>query len=683
MASATVTLDVAVTPVEVYGGHSIASVTQSLYLPTAPNGTVTLEIQVHNVRWDGQASVKVNNMTPTVIDNTNCYVPNTIVKMWGGITGGFDVVTCRILRLPPNSITQGANTITWYYNGTDGRVAGYRVLSFQLIDSTPTSLIPAAEFYYTPPSSFVAPYTDQTNITAGHNLFTSGTLSGYVNGSYVTLNAHCSSCHVADLKNGAEDGYDLRYFNYSPYVIRQRSMFHGLTQKEGDQIASYILSLTSQPNPGLPWNPPYQPGSGLDSGPISSWSAGAGLSAVAVDDSAMGSNCLSGMSSWTQSTYVNSRETCIDLQLPTWNAWLPEVAPQDAWPGNTTDTCSRFPTGDPRHCEAFTSDAAYNCYTTIASKLQPSASSYSENLLVFAEWQSALYTRFLTEGVGGYWNSVGWTQPSRQSIYSAARWGMVKQWELNQLFGLEGYSSTAFAGFSPERAAWYGNAAFITSPNLQHIPYGPGLGNGTDVALAYLSYAWYTLELILNDGNGSLAGNNPIDYPYVTAYIYSDGTIQRLNEYMYWSWKALQGEAAHYANTGKDPSYGSLYGIAWSYLSPQFILDKLGVIGHLTNSQVLALTQPYLYAWYNTYSTFTASQYCSGGWISNCTNGPSSDDPANLSPVFLGGALWYMLPGYYSLGVDRSLIINLQNFGAALYPQGSWDRYYQRRGNHF
>jgi len=95
MASAKVTLDVAVTPVEVYGGQSIASLTQSLYLPTAPNGTVTLQIQVHNVRWDGQASVRVNKMTTTVIDNTNCPVPNAIADLRGGITGGFDVVTCK------------------------------------------------------------------------------------------------------------------------------------------------------------------------------------------------------------------------------------------------------------------------------------------------------------------------------------------------------------------------------------------------------------------------------------------------------------------------------------------------------------------------------------------------------------------------------------------------------------
>jgi hypothetical protein len=90
------TLEVAVTPVEVYGGQGTTSVTQNLWLPTDPNGSVSLQIQVHNLRWDGQASVKVNSMTTTVIDNANCRPSNVIAKMWGGVTGGFDVVTCKM-----------------------------------------------------------------------------------------------------------------------------------------------------------------------------------------------------------------------------------------------------------------------------------------------------------------------------------------------------------------------------------------------------------------------------------------------------------------------------------------------------------------------------------------------------------------------------------------------------------
>jgi hypothetical protein len=190
---------------------------------------------------------------------------------------------------------------------------------------------------------------------------------------------------------------------------------------------------------------------------------------------------------------------------------------------------------------------------------------------------------------------------------------------------------------------------------------------------------WYTLELILNDGNGYLAGNNPIDYPYVNENITSDGTVQRLNEFMYWQWKALQGEALHYANTGYDPSYGYYYGIAWQYDSPESIVDSnwAGVWGSLTNSQVLALVQPYLQSWYNFFSQFTPAQYCTGGWLEDCMGSTSPDDPSELSQeASLGGAMWTMLPGYYNLGVSSTLITNLQKFGAALYPRGTWSTDY-------
>ena len=90
------------------------------------------------------------------------------------------------------------------------------------------------------------------------------------------IKAHCSDCH-------SEDGRDLKYFNYSNNSIVVRSVFHGLTTAQGNQIASYIRSL-NVPNPGRPWNPPYQPGPGLDSKPVTDWAAGAGLSAVLDSD---------------------------------------------------------------------------------------------------------------------------------------------------------------------------------------------------------------------------------------------------------------------------------------------------------------------------------------------------------------------------------------------------------------
>ena len=63
-----------------------------------------------------------------------------------------------------------------------------------------------------------------------------------------------------------------------------RSRFHGLSEQQGQQIASYIRSLPV-PSPGRPWNPPYQPGPGLDAQPVVNWAAGAGLAWVLDNDS--------------------------------------------------------------------------------------------------------------------------------------------------------------------------------------------------------------------------------------------------------------------------------------------------------------------------------------------------------------------------------------------------------------
>jgi hypothetical protein len=80
-----------------------------------------------------------------------------------------------------------------------------------------------------------------------------------------------------------EDGRDLKYFNFSNYSIVSRSCFHGLSTRQGEQIASYIRSLPL-PNPGRPWNPPYQPRPGVDARPVSHWAVGAGLAWVLNQD---------------------------------------------------------------------------------------------------------------------------------------------------------------------------------------------------------------------------------------------------------------------------------------------------------------------------------------------------------------------------------------------------------------
>src|SRR6185295_10423817 len=134
-----------------------------------------------------------------------------------------------------------------------------------------TAMVSSSAFVQDDPSTWKPPSALAADISAGKSLWSSAPLK---TAAGEPILAKCGDCH-------AQDGRDLKYFNYSNNSIRVRSMFHGLTAQQGDQIASYIRSLnTPAPASARPWNPPYQPGPGLDSAPVANWAAGAGLDAV-------------------------------------------------------------------------------------------------------------------------------------------------------------------------------------------------------------------------------------------------------------------------------------------------------------------------------------------------------------------------------------------------------------------
>ncbi len=140
-----------------------------------------------------------------------------------------------------------------------------------------------------------------------------------------------------------------------------------MTSVQGQQIASYIRTLknadgTPVPAPGRPWNPPYQPGPGLDSQPVQNWAAGAGVNAVLDKDSDMMPYLFpNGVTKDAISTEgdLDVREVPIPLQLLDWNRWLPVVHPKDAF-------------GD-----AFLQDKAFTDYGKIKANLTgPNAEAY-------------------------------------------------------------------------------------------------------------------------------------------------------------------------------------------------------------------------------------------------------------------------------------------------------------------
>jgi hypothetical protein len=418
--------------------------------------------------------------------------------------------------------------------------------------------------------------------------------------------------------------------------------------QQGNQIASYIRSL-NVPNPGRPWNPPYQPGPGLDSLPVANWSAGAGINWALDQDQDIFTYLAPGWntSNWVPSGNMNARETPITMQLPDWNRWLPHIHPVDAW---TDFAGSQF--------------AAY--YPLIRSTLIPfDATSYVATRDTLSMW-SPRWTEFMWPKILPQYNPV-WTADYTNAVYSTALWRVVKTWELNQEFGLEGMSQAVF-GPQGESRAWWDGWPFFTSPNMQHIPRtAPGIDNGLVSTSIYTSLVWYELQLILNNSSHTEIGSTPIDYPYVYGFIkdlsvYASQPQAGLQ--MLWLVKGLQE-----SETGVGPEAGSAGWQAGVNDPSRLVHHDFAPMWSQTPSATrLAFSEAYLRIWFAKVQTFSVQQWYTGGWAS-----PTYLPVPNAMDGTFGDKVWYMIPQLRFIGVDQTLMYQIADWAKTVWPAANWD----------
>src|ERR1700730_4538365 len=342
------TTDRILLPIEVLGAEG-TTVSRAFTLQDGQAESArSLWLQIHGLRYADQASIQVNESAWIPLNNNTVTIPEP-ARSFGGIGGGFSTLVMT-LSLPNGTVVHGANTLRFRFNQTDGIVSAYRVLAVNFLTSDGSKILPPEDFVEDAPEKWAPPLPDAASIRAGQELWLTAPLAANSLDNRRRMQARCADCH-------AKDGRDLKYFNFSNGSIVDRSRFHGLSKLQGEQIASYIRSLPL-PNPGRPWNPPYQPGPGLDEQPISSWAAGAGLAWVLDQDtnalpyllrqhddrmstaaSSPPGNAPSLRELVGQITpdifrpdgNLNARQIPVALQLPDWSQWLPRVHPQDGW----------------------------------------------------------------------------------------------------------------------------------------------------------------------------------------------------------------------------------------------------------------------------------------------------------------------------------------------------------------
>ena len=454
-----------------------------------------------SVRLNGGAWIEISD------DNADLYEPEA---SFGGIDGAYYTVR---LTMPITGVVKGDNLLEFRLNETDGTSLGYRILDFNLLRAG-ERVLKEKKFVEEDPSQWQPPLPGAGDIAQGKTLWETAVLTESPL-SQDTLRATCADCH-------ARDGRDLKYFNYSNWSIQARAEFHGINPKNAERIASYIRSLdVPAPIGARPWNPPYQPGPGLDSQPAEEWAAGAGLEAVLDDDGDMipylfpqGTNLKKIRRELDVDGVLNLRELPLALQFPDWNAWLPAVHGKDLW-GNTWS--NSLP-------EDGYEDALQELQTVGVDALI--ANGQLENTLRRISSGAREFIRTgQTEGKSEAWRVVAGTiidardkKFSRElTKVSLTKWAAVKQWELVQEFGL---ASTAPELHGEELRAWPGIgwsafpiAPHMVSDNLVNFEWQ------TKVIGKYQSTAWYQLQMTLNSGQRVLSANRPVDWKYQFRHI--------------------------------------------------------------------------------------------------------------------------------------------------------------------
>jgi len=509
----------------------------------------------------------------------------------------------------------GTNEVSFRFNDADGKTIGYRVLAMEVRQSGVNQM---RALTVDDPATWTPISTDPSAINAGSNAWFSTTIKE--RGTNIV--AKCTDCHH-------RNGRDLRYFNFSDKSIIERSVFHGLSRATATNIASYIRNLpyTYETN-ARPWNPPYQPGPGIDALPVRSWAAGMGLQWVQDD----GTNALAyifpggiNTNALNLTNIVNAREIPLTIQFPSWNKWLPKIHPLD-----------QFPTW-----------YATNDYTTYYTFIRTNMASRSGT-------NAAIYFKARSSPWDDRSTPEPWVKPAKTdptyatwAAYERDRrhWRAVKVWEIMQDWELEEYGTnlTVFPavpnGAVQNHRRWFHGEIFRLGPHV--------VGTPTSDSFAGESAQWYQLQLVLNDGNRQNGSIVPIDWGYQhalnqstwdnpTNLITYDALVLNIikgSEVGVNGFTPLKsGTSPHGFNPLKADTYR---------LRSQFMIGRYAIVPEETRR---AVTEAVILPWLQYCESFTKSQWTANGWLS----GNNANSFSNL--------LGYQLIWYPGIGVDTNIL---------------------------
>ena len=530
-------------PIEVFGKNgTIESVDFNINDPSNLTNIAGLRVKIHGLTYTNKASISVNNSRWYDLNNSNVVFLNKYEQIYQGMGNTYfygPVSTFNLLVSIPYTNFYVTNTIRFRFNDLNGLTIGYRVLDMGVVKSNYTDLILHTKKIQDDPSKW-KPYSyNAANINNGSNKWYSGTITH--NG--VAIRAKCNDCHV-------DGGYDLKYFNYSNKSIVLRSTaLHSLSLQDAQDIASFIRTRNiPYEEKGRPWNPPYQPGPGMDSKPVRSWAAGAGLEWVLMNDNDMLTNIYpagiltnlvnygtNGLQAFNPLLTLNPREIPQIIPFPDWNRWLPHIHPLDAWKNWSPN--SSPPTFDGSGYNYFPSTNTgilglyqyyYNRFKNLTDKTQvPQLLDAYYNDSGYA-WIQLASSQGLPDLWPTAWNTNGWGPVNSKILaeyrfrgLANAKYMNVKAFELMKTFEYEELGD--LKGYWSDKRRWFNlsRGVFFTAPHTTKLPDNISEIRGMTPWSAWgaESTAWYQMAMVLNTDNGrNMIDQTPMDQGYFTAF---------------------------------------------------------------------------------------------------------------------------------------------------------------------
>jgi hypothetical protein len=663
------TTDRVLLPIEVLGASgTTASRTVALQDEQA-DSVRSLWLQIHRLRYADEGSVQINTSAWIPLNNNTVTIAGP-GRSFGGIGGGFATLVIT-LPLPTGTVVGGTNTIRFRFNQTDGVASGYRVLALNFLTAEGRRIIPLDHFAEDAPESWVPPLPEAASILAGRELWRSAALVASSLPNSPSIQAHCADCH-------AQDGRDLKYFNFSNGSIVSRSRFHGLSTRQGEEIASYIRRLPL-PNPGRPWNPPYQPGPALDDQPVSNWAAGAGLAWVLDQDTdalpylfnnAPTSSAASNLPGNSPNLHelvaqitpdlfrpdgnLNPRQIPIALQLPDWSQWLPRVHPKDAWGPAFTQSDFAALYGGETTSDSKTKIGAKVRLRTLLAALPPTNHNIQPVVDAFAHWSQTRHA-FLTHSVK---SKIEWSPELTNKVYSTQLWQLVKTWEMMQEFGLEGRGRDFF-GLTADSRTWCNTIPEDAAPPAARIPDGSAGVGGSALTNEYVSASWYELQIILNSGNHQHRDRGPVDWVYVIGQfrdLYAQTNKPEPARLLVAVTKALQSTDPHIGpddlRRGWRPEQN---------VDPRIMISPVWapIFKPLPIDVYRALTASLLTAWMDKNLQYPIAKHLPLGLLGHAYR------PTRAYGNITGGKVWESAKEFRDAGVPADLVERLQEWGIA------------------